>query len=216
MTATDDPLVSTDWLAARIDDPKVKVIDASFKLPGVLPLPLDDYLGCAYSRRGVLRCRCHFRSRRPAAAYVSGCRAVRPRRLPRSAFPRRYGGGLRFRRLGRRAAGVVDVPVVRPSRCEGARRRLEEMAARGTPDAFRQRHADAWKIPGQIRFQFRPQPAASGPQSENACRTSGRCAPARAFRRDRRRTAAGSALRSHPGQPQRALCRIVRRHVPAR
>jgi thiosulfate/3-mercaptopyruvate sulfurtransferase len=44
MTATDDPLVSTDWLSARIDDPKVKVIDASFKLPGVLPLPLDDYL----------------------------------------------------------------------------------------------------------------------------------------------------------------------------
>src|SRR5258707_15649815 len=44
MTATDDPLVSTDWLAAHIDDPHVQVIDASFKLPGVLPLPVDDYL----------------------------------------------------------------------------------------------------------------------------------------------------------------------------
>src|ERR1700759_1895776 len=44
MTATDDPLVSTDWLAAHIDDPKVKIIDASFKLPGVMPLPVDDYL----------------------------------------------------------------------------------------------------------------------------------------------------------------------------
>jgi thiosulfate/3-mercaptopyruvate sulfurtransferase len=44
MTATDDPLVSTDWLAAHIDDPGVKVIDATFKLPGVLPLPVDDYL----------------------------------------------------------------------------------------------------------------------------------------------------------------------------
>jgi thiosulfate/3-mercaptopyruvate sulfurtransferase len=45
MTAsTDDPLVSTDWLSARLDDPKIKVIDASFKLPGVMPLPLDDYL----------------------------------------------------------------------------------------------------------------------------------------------------------------------------
>jgi thiosulfate/3-mercaptopyruvate sulfurtransferase len=41
---TDDPLVSTDWLAGRIDDPKVKIIDASFKMPGVLPLPSDDYL----------------------------------------------------------------------------------------------------------------------------------------------------------------------------
>jgi thiosulfate/3-mercaptopyruvate sulfurtransferase len=44
MSSTDDPLVSTDWLAAHIDDANVKVIDASFKLPGVLPLPVDDYL----------------------------------------------------------------------------------------------------------------------------------------------------------------------------
>ena len=43
-SSTDDPLVSTDWLAAHLDDPKVKIIDASFKLPGVLPLPVDDYL----------------------------------------------------------------------------------------------------------------------------------------------------------------------------
>src|ERR1700712_3503468 len=44
MSTTDDPLVSTDWLSAHIDDPKVKIIDASFKLPGMLPLPVDDYL----------------------------------------------------------------------------------------------------------------------------------------------------------------------------
>src|SRR5256714_6758421 len=43
MTTT-DPLVSTDWLAGHLGDPKVRVIDASFKLPGVLPLPKDDYL----------------------------------------------------------------------------------------------------------------------------------------------------------------------------
>jgi thiosulfate/3-mercaptopyruvate sulfurtransferase len=43
-STTDDPLVSTDWLAARLEDPKVKIIDATFKLPGVLPLPVDDYL----------------------------------------------------------------------------------------------------------------------------------------------------------------------------
>ena len=45
MTSTDDPLVTTDWLAARLDDPKVRIIDASSKLPGVLPLPSEDYLG---------------------------------------------------------------------------------------------------------------------------------------------------------------------------
>jgi thiosulfate/3-mercaptopyruvate sulfurtransferase len=43
MTKT-DPLVSTEWLAAHLGDPKVKVVDASFKMPGVLPLPIDDYL----------------------------------------------------------------------------------------------------------------------------------------------------------------------------
>src|SRR5450432_4081738 len=45
ISPTDDPLVSTDWLAARLEDPRTKVIDATFKLPGVLPLPVDDYLG---------------------------------------------------------------------------------------------------------------------------------------------------------------------------
>ena len=44
MPATNDPLVSTEWLAAHLDDPNVRVIDASFKMPGVLPLPKDDYL----------------------------------------------------------------------------------------------------------------------------------------------------------------------------
>jgi thiosulfate/3-mercaptopyruvate sulfurtransferase len=43
MTTTDDPLVSTDWLSARLDKPHVKIIDASYKMPGVFPLPSDDY-----------------------------------------------------------------------------------------------------------------------------------------------------------------------------
>ncbi len=63
MTANDDPLVSTDWLAAHLDDPKVKVIDASFKMPGVLPLPIGRLSCRAYSRRGVFRCRRDLRSR---------------------------------------------------------------------------------------------------------------------------------------------------------
>ncbi len=44
MTTTDDPLVSTDWLAAHLDDGKVRIIDASYKMPGVTPLPAEDYL----------------------------------------------------------------------------------------------------------------------------------------------------------------------------
>jgi thiosulfate/3-mercaptopyruvate sulfurtransferase len=40
---TTDPLVSTKWLADHLHDKNVKVVDASFKLPGVLPLPKEDY-----------------------------------------------------------------------------------------------------------------------------------------------------------------------------
>ena len=41
---TPDPLVTTEWLAAHLRDPKVKILDASFKMPGVTPLAKDDYL----------------------------------------------------------------------------------------------------------------------------------------------------------------------------
>lgn len=44
MTMTTDPLVSTEWLAAHLNDPRVKILDATFKMPGVLPLPKDDFL----------------------------------------------------------------------------------------------------------------------------------------------------------------------------
>ena len=38
-----EALVSTEWLAAHLDDPHVRVIDASFKLPGVTPTAREDY-----------------------------------------------------------------------------------------------------------------------------------------------------------------------------
>lgn len=44
MTSSDDPLVSTAWLAAHLNDPKIRVIDASYKMPGVTPLPSEDYV----------------------------------------------------------------------------------------------------------------------------------------------------------------------------
>ena len=44
MTTITDPLVSTEWLAAHLNDANVKLLDATFKLPGILPLPKDDYL----------------------------------------------------------------------------------------------------------------------------------------------------------------------------
>ena len=37
MDTAEDPLVSTDWLAAHLGDAHLRVIDASFKMPGVVP-----------------------------------------------------------------------------------------------------------------------------------------------------------------------------------
>jgi thiosulfate/3-mercaptopyruvate sulfurtransferase len=40
---TTDPLVSTKWLADHLHDKHVKVVDATFKMPGITPLPKEDY-----------------------------------------------------------------------------------------------------------------------------------------------------------------------------
>jgi thiosulfate/3-mercaptopyruvate sulfurtransferase len=38
-----EALVSTEWLAAHLDDPNVRIVDSSFKLPGVTPTAREDY-----------------------------------------------------------------------------------------------------------------------------------------------------------------------------
>ena len=38
-----EALVSTEWLAAHLADPHVRVLDASFKQPGVMPAARNDY-----------------------------------------------------------------------------------------------------------------------------------------------------------------------------
>jgi thiosulfate/3-mercaptopyruvate sulfurtransferase len=38
-----ESLVSTEWLAGHIDDPLVKIIDGSFKMPGIKPTARADY-----------------------------------------------------------------------------------------------------------------------------------------------------------------------------
>jgi thiosulfate/3-mercaptopyruvate sulfurtransferase len=38
-----EALVGSDWLATYLDDPDVRILDASFKLPGVTPTAREDY-----------------------------------------------------------------------------------------------------------------------------------------------------------------------------
>jgi thiosulfate/3-mercaptopyruvate sulfurtransferase len=38
-----DALVSTEWLAARLGAPDIRIVDASFKMPGVTPTAREDY-----------------------------------------------------------------------------------------------------------------------------------------------------------------------------
>src|SRR5689334_25217983 len=41
--ARPDSLVSTEWLAAHLADPQVRVLDSSYKQPGVMPTARQDY-----------------------------------------------------------------------------------------------------------------------------------------------------------------------------
>jgi thiosulfate/3-mercaptopyruvate sulfurtransferase len=41
--ANPDSLVSTDWLARHLDSPDLRVVDGSFKLPGMKPKAKEDY-----------------------------------------------------------------------------------------------------------------------------------------------------------------------------
>ena len=41
--ARPEALVDTAWLAAHLDDPQIRVVDASFKLPGITPTACEDY-----------------------------------------------------------------------------------------------------------------------------------------------------------------------------
>ena len=38
-----EALVTPDWLAAHLDDPLVRIVDGSFKMPGVTPLAREEY-----------------------------------------------------------------------------------------------------------------------------------------------------------------------------
>ena len=116
MTTTDDPLVSTDWLAAHFGDPKIKIIDASFKMPGILPLPKDDYLASHLPGAVFFDVDAVSDHSNPLPHMFPERRAVRPRCRRARHQQRRYGRALRFRRLGRSPPRVVDVPVVRTSR----------------------------------------------------------------------------------------------------
>src|SRR5437868_14286593 len=38
-----EALVGAEWLAAHLDDPHIRVVDSSFKLPGITPTAREDY-----------------------------------------------------------------------------------------------------------------------------------------------------------------------------
>ena len=177
MTTTDDPLVSTDWLAAHLDDPNVKVIDASFKMPGVLPLPNGRLSRRAYSGRGVLRCRRGVRSFQSAAAHVSRRRAVRRATSARSASPMAIpswlydsGGWVAaprawwmFLSFGHRNVKVLN----------GG---LKKWVAEGRPVETGKVTPKPAKVQGQARSAATSQHAATARQSRDPRRAGDRCA----------------------------------------
>ena len=181
MTSTDDPLVSTDWLAAHIDDPKVKIIDASFKLPGVMPLPIDDYLAAhipgavffdvdAVSDHSVSLPHMYPDARQfardvAALGISSGDTVVAYDSGGWVAAPRAWWMFLSF---GHRKVKVLD----------GG---LKKWEAEGRPTHSGKVTRETREIPGRVRSGLCPQQAATHRQPGHPSRTADRCAPASAF-----------------------------------
>jgi thiosulfate/3-mercaptopyruvate sulfurtransferase len=132
----DDPktLVSTDWLAKHLRDPDLRVLDASWYLPGAGRDAKAEY----------------------DAAHIPGARffdideiSDQRSNLPHMAPPpekfisrmramgigrRASGGGLRRRGHLFSGAGLVDLPADGQDRCGGAGRRLSQVAGRRPRD----------------------------------------------------------------------------------
>ncbi|MCK7473780.1 MAG: sulfurtransferase [Rhodopseudomonas palustris] len=125
MTFPSAPLVSTDWLAAHLDDPKLRILDASYRMPAMGRRPRPSNLPSV---------------RLPGAAFfdidaVADPTSSLPHMVPSpQEFAEQVGAlgigdgcrvGLRLRRrqLSLRAARLVDVQAVRLGRGAGARGR---------------------------------------------------------------------------------------------
>ena len=197
-SSTDDPLVTTDWLAARLDDPKVKIIDASSKLPGVLPLPSEDYLaghipGAVFfdvnaiadpndPRPHMYPDAAQFARDVAALGISSGDTVVAYDSGGWTAAPRAWWMFLSF--------GHPNVKVL-----DGG---LKKWLREGRPTHAGKVDAEARQIPRDARSQLCPQPAAIGGQPGDQGRAGGRCARAAAFRGNGCRAVAGPPLRPHP------------------
>ena len=96
---------------------------------------------------------------------------------------------------------------------DGGLKKWRAKAVRRSP--ARSRRSRERSRPGSIRNFVRSQQQVLE-QYRDAGRAVGRCAPAAAFRGHGRGAAAGAAFRPYSRQPQRALCRVVRRRRPAR
>ncbi len=198
MPATNDPLVSTEWLAAHLNDPGVKVIDASFKMPGVLPLPKDDYLA----------------SHIPGAVFFD-VDAVSDHSNP---LPHMFPSAEQFGRdVGGLGIGNDDTVVLYDSggwvaaprvwwmfllvRQGGAHpQRGPEEVGRGGPQGREGRgDAEACDVQGGVRCAAHAQHAATGRQSRKPRRAGDRCARQRALPGQGGRAAAGPSLGPHPG-----------------
>ncbi len=197
--------------------PRFRIIDASFKMPGVLPLPSDDYLGA------------HI----PGAVFFD-VNAIADRSDPR---PHMYPDAEQFARdVGALGISSDDTVVAYDSGAWVAAPRawwmflsfghrdvkvldggLKKWLREGRPTHSGKVTPKPGEVPGPR--SIRASSAASNSCSRNLDTQAEQVVDARPqprFEGTCRRALAGPPPRSHPRQPQRALCRAVRRRRPAR
>ena len=198
-------LVTTDWLAARLGEPEISIVDGSFYLPALKRDAKAEYLA------GHI----------PGAVFfdidaIADHSTDLPHMLPGATQFAKDVGALGignddtivvYDGVGprRRAAGVVDVPHLRRQEGLHPRRRPAEMEGRRPPDRVRRAQAHAAQVRGRAEHR------ASSPASPTCrwrCSTSpprwstrGRPTASAAKRRSRGRACAPATCRA------RSTCR---------
>ena len=173
---TSDPqlLVSTDWLAAHLGAPDLRVLDASWHMPDERPRRPRRVRGRPYPRRALLRHRRDLRRPVEPAAHGAAGREVRQPDARDGHRRRPPGRGLRQPRPVQRRPGLVAVPAVR----QGPTSRCSTAACRsGRPRAGRSRTAGpscatATSPPAATRASSATSPRSRRPPSSATRRSS--------------------------------------------
>ncbi len=188
-----ESLVSTQWLADRLGEPGLTIVDSSLAHAGGRPQRPRRISRRAHPRRAVPRHRRGQRPFEPRAAHASARRRVRRRDGAPRHPPRLGDRGLRQQPDPYRGARLVHAPPFRRARGRDPRRRAPEMGRRRTPDGSRRSTARR-RVVRRRRARRRDQQAANPRRARLRVARRARAGPVRGDRAEPRPGIAGGHI----------------------